>query len=160
MQEALDLSCDPQAAIVISEQSSRRADLSPGEKRVRLDFPVNELSETAFHVDQDYAVVTFGQSYDVGRSVWPRIEPSRTRLPSPQSRCCPPPQIAPAVLLQGEHPVADIAVGCLCNRVDHTVGNAVANLPRCVPVLTHVQRRIQRKRTRPPRQQHTGQQKA
>src|SRR5258705_4007163 len=50
-----------------------------------------------------------------------------------------------------------ITVGSLGKCVNLAFGKAVANLPRCVCVLTDIQRWIQCEHTRAPRQQHVSQ---
>ena len=52
----------------------------------------------------------------------------------------------------------EIAVGRLGNRGDGAFGKALADLPRRVRVLTDVERRIERERTRAPRQQQAREQ--
>ena len=51
-------------------------------------------------------------------------------------------------------------VGRLSNGADAAFEKTLADLPRRVRVLAHIQRRIQRERARTPRQQHAGQQNA
>src|SRR5580692_11826844 len=76
-------------------------------KRICPGFPVNELLESAARGDQESAVVALDQSL---HKVWHRIEFRRTRFPSPQPGRRSRPEIAPAVVMQGEHLVSETAI--------------------------------------------------
>src|ERR1700683_864327 len=99
---------DPQTTIAIAQQLIRRELLPDAWKRIPLGFPVNELSDSAAHGDQECAVAAFNQSVDFG--LWHRIALRRTGLPPPQPGRRARPEIATAILVQGDHSDAETAV--------------------------------------------------
>ena len=68
---------DPETAIAIPEQPFCREKPPGAWKRIRLGFPVNELSDSAAHREQQCAFIVFDQRE---RWVWQRIEFRRTGL--------------------------------------------------------------------------------
>src|ERR1700689_2381811 len=104
MQEALAPGSNPQTAVAIPEQLEGIELPSDRGKRVRLGFPVNQLSDsTMVHGDQECAVVALYQRL---HQVWRRKEFRRPRYPSPQPGQCSHPEIDPAILIQGDHLVS------------------------------------------------------
>src|SRR5208283_1113770 len=106
MQESTVRRPDPQTAIAVSEEPNRREPLRRAGKRIGLGFPVNEMSDSTAHGDQECAVVAF----DLERRVRHRIEFWRIRLPSQQPNRPRRPEIAPAILVQEEESAAETAV--------------------------------------------------
>jgi hypothetical protein len=66
MQESPVVRSDPETAVAIPEQPIG-VELAPGAwKRIRLNFAVNKLSDSAVHGDQQSAVVAVDQGADFG----------------------------------------------------------------------------------------------
>src|SRR5215468_10342057 len=122
MNQAPADSSDPQTSIAIAEQTPANKLPRRTWERIRLDFPLNESSDSAVCGDQERSVVVFSQTLDAVRLVWHRIELWRTRFPSPQSIPYSRPEITLAVLIQISHSVAKRTVlsvgtdGAILNR--------------------------------------------
>ena len=103
MQESPVVRSDPQTAIAIAEQPIG-AELPPeARKRIRLELSrPRTVSIPPSPEIRSPPLSPFDQGADFGRRFWHRIEFRRPRLPSPQPVCRSRPEIAFAVLVQGE----------------------------------------------------------
>ena len=130
-QEAVVRGSNPKTAIAVPEQRPWHDLLQGTRKQIKLDLPVNQLPDSARCRDQNRAIVTFGQTWNLLYSVGHPIGCRQIRLPSPQPCIRSRPKIAAAVFMQREHSQAKAAI--LSMATDPTTVNLAQSPSGCCP---------------------------